>query len=511
MRSPREELLPRRGAFTAKQLEELVAEFQAIIDSQTGNTARRCASLCLARMEMAAEQERRRQLLALADSVPRKGEHPQHPLPQQPARLSVCAWTCGFYDEKLRSLTGPGGGGEPRNSGRPQESAGPAASHIGDIDGDSSDEDYERILRSAFGLRDKVHDVLQAESPREVAAEVAMEAAAKPRPHAPRLSADLTKILQMTSVILRERVAEEGEQFEPAGAGAKGRAAHIAASGIDTTGGAKSGARKNSKPTSTACSPSPPSTGSVPPPAQAPAPMPPAIAGEGGEEPQGPPPPIRLVLTIRNMNFARLCASPGLLGDMEAGLRDAVAEAVGGEVRPSHVGLALSAGAGSTVARVAVTPPVGVEAEAVQAALAAPAALEAAALGRVSATPGVAAVCTGAIGVCQLGAPALGRPGMQLPPPTDTAEDAADTGEAAASLLGVEAAEAAQPAQRTPRSQTTPSASTPASITTPRLGYTERKARNEDLGKELAEIAAELRRNRIIGDTEGEAPGHGLQ
>jgi len=467
-----EQKSPVHSETSFKQVDELEAEFQAIINSNGANSARRCVSLCLARAEAAAEEERRRQLLSFAGASPQRSaavkslqECPARPAGgQSPSRpnngVLVCpaypiAWNRGFYDAQLEPTA--------RSSTHVQRAASSTGGCLRE-DAEDSDEDYERILRSAFSIRGKVHDVLTA------AREEKMQR--QPRQSA-RLTCDLRKILQISGDIGQGRAAAEREKGANAGANPSSRSTKPEQPQLPRT----SGSRRN---------------------------------GEGSQEPGVPC--IQLSLKLRNIDMDALNAQPSTLGDLEASVKQAVAEEMSRDIQPSHVDVRLVRSEGSAAMRVAVTPPACVLPEVVQAVLGTSLSFQANVLEKVRNTPGIAAVCIGDVGVGEVSVSELGTVQRQ-----EILSRGGNLAVLAQAATGVNSPNEVYPAVAPPpptgtMQQNSPqparrdaSSLSPASETS-RMANAERKAMNEDLGKELAKITAELRRSRIIGDSDETAP-----
>uniref|UniRef100_A0A7S1PU80 Uncharacterized protein n=1 Tax=Alexandrium catenella TaxID=2925 RepID=A0A7S1PU80_ALECA len=431
---------PRSRTLSSAQLQELEAKFQAIIDSNAGNAARRCVSLCLAREQVAAEEERHHQLLSFAEfsrvaPVLQQPQQTPQPSPRRGAREAyVPAWTHGFYDEKTRAV----GSGAVVRRAAPKDPSLRATVE----DGDSSDEDYARILRSAYGLRDQVHSLLVEEGRRQRQEEE--DGGPMQRRVSASTGIDYGKIVGMASTMQARFVAASSsmDSAETAASGTKRRLGARDSVGRVASSASGRGAER--------AAPSRPQ---------------PALPVDAVllEEPSGPC--VRLLFALRSIDFRGLSESPSLVGDLEAGLKEALSRQAGEQVRPSHVALVLCSGpAGSVTVKVTVTPPTGVEAESVRLALGDVPSLSAAVLSKASATPGLAAVSDGDLAVWDVRAPCV----QECPP--------------------------VSPAPPSPPSWT---------MMTPRESaasarMSERKAANEGLQRELAELAAQLRRSNII-------------
>jgi len=104
-------------------------------------------------------------------------------------------------------------------------------------------------------------------------------------------------------------------------------------------------------------------------------------------------------LTVKNVDYNQLSASPALLGRFEQAMKKAIASAAGTNVAPEHVDLSLSAG--SVVVLATITPPRGVSTASVHSKL------ESAPLGRtlastVESVDGIRDVATGPITVSEV-------------------------------------------------------------------------------------------------------------
>jgi len=108
---------------------------------------------------------------------------------------------------------------------------------------------------------------------------------------------------------------------------------------------------------------------------------------------------VTSLLTVKNVDYGQLAASPGLLSSFQEAMKRAIASAAGPGVAPEHVRLELSSG--SVVVVATITPPSGVSTAAVQSQLESMP-LSQAISRTVASVAGISKVSTGPISVSEV-------------------------------------------------------------------------------------------------------------